>query len=172
MDETKLTALKEKIASAKLNRADLSTDEDLALAVMNLIGIEEHLHFTGQKTGNTSYYDLLQEVRTMRTDLMKRLLPKTEGETWCISKHLLSASMRSMEVGTKLQTQGRGEDAQALFKSSYDLFNMFLALKLQLLSLADIEGVTTGAAVGEERAKDEPMSLNDLMAELVNCCRE
>lgn len=169
MDEKKLQELKEKINQAKLNSADLSTDEDLALAVMNLISIEEHLHFTGQKTGNDSYYDLLLNVRTMRTSLMKRLLPHTEGETWCISKHMLSASMRAMEVGTKLHSQGREDDARELFKSSYDLFNMFLALKLKLMTLD--EAVKGEGAVAEKKP-DEPMSLNDLMAGLVNCCRE
>jgi len=30
---------------------DLSSDQDLSIAIMNLISIEEHLFFTSQKTG-------------------------------------------------------------------------------------------------------------------------
>jgi len=41
------------------NLADLSTEEDLALAVMNLINLEEHFFFTGAKTQKNEYYDLI-----------------------------------------------------------------------------------------------------------------
>src|SRR5438105_652828 len=85
---------------------DLSSDEDLSIAIMNLISIEEHLFFTSQKTGKSSYLDLLNEVRLMRTDLLKRIITDYEGEVWCISKHLLASSMRVMEVGTKALKKG------------------------------------------------------------------
>src|SRR3990167_9754991 len=73
---------------------DLSAGEDLSIGIMNLISIEEHLFFTSQKTGKKNYLDLLNEVRTMRTQLLKLIIKDYEGEVWCISKHLLSASMR------------------------------------------------------------------------------
>lgn len=47
----------EKIDSAKkVNPKDLSSDQDLTIGIMNLISIEEHLMFSGAKTGKTSYY--------------------------------------------------------------------------------------------------------------------
>ena len=48
-------------ASKKVNPKDLSSDQDLSIAIMNLISIEEHLVFSGAKTGKTSYYDLIKE---------------------------------------------------------------------------------------------------------------
>jgi len=30
---------------------DLSSDQDLTIAIMNLVGIEEHFFFTAEKTG-------------------------------------------------------------------------------------------------------------------------
>jgi hypothetical protein len=39
----------EKINELKEKIVDLSADEDLALAVMNLISMEEHLYFTAEK---------------------------------------------------------------------------------------------------------------------------
>ena len=81
---------------------DLSTEEDLALAIMNLISLEEHFYFTGAKTAKPEYFDLLIEVRALRTKLLARLIDKKEGEVWCVSKHLLATSMRLMEVGTKI----------------------------------------------------------------------
>jgi len=80
------------------NKLDLSTDEDLSLAIMNLIAIEEHLFFTAQKTGKDGYYKLLNSVRETRKKLLKRIIKEYEGEVWCTSKHLLSGSMRLMEV--------------------------------------------------------------------------
>ena len=48
-------------ATKKVNPKDLSSDQDLSIAIMNLISIEEHLVFSGAKTGKTSYYDLIKE---------------------------------------------------------------------------------------------------------------
>ena len=39
-------------AVEKGENLDLSSDEDLSIAVMNLISIEEHLFFSGGKTGD------------------------------------------------------------------------------------------------------------------------
>jgi len=85
----------------KTGKVDLSSSEDLSIAIMNLISIEEHLFFTAQKTEKPQYLDILNEVRGMRTGLLRKIIKDYEGEVWCISKHLLAASMRLMEVGTK-----------------------------------------------------------------------
>lgn len=78
----------------KKNKYDLATEEDLSLAIMNLVAIEEHLFFTGEKTGKNSYFDLLKETREMRKKLMEIIVKNPEGEGWCLSKHFLAASMR------------------------------------------------------------------------------
>ena len=90
-------------AVEKGEKLDLSSDEDLSIAVMNLISIEEHLFFSGGKTGNNKYYELLFQVREMRKTLLKKIIKNYEGEEWCISKHLLAGCMRLMEVGTKFE---------------------------------------------------------------------
>ena len=83
---------------------DLSMEEDLAIAIMNLISLEEHLCFTGLKTSKDEYFDTLNEIREMRKGLLAKMIEKNEGETWCTCKHLLSATMRLIEVGTKLHS--------------------------------------------------------------------
>ena len=85
----------------KQDKMDLSSDQDLTIAIMNLVSIEEHFFFTGAKLGKTEYYDMIKDVREMRKELLKRIVKEYEGEVWCISKHLLAASYRLMEVGTK-----------------------------------------------------------------------
>ncbi len=85
-----INALIEKFDSMKKQeKMDLSSDQDLSIAIMNLISIEEHLIFSGAKTGKTHYYDLVEEVREMRKNLLKTIIKDYEGEVWCISKHLL-----------------------------------------------------------------------------------
>src|SRR4030042_5032209 len=94
----------------KNDKVDLSSHEDLSIGIMNLISIEEHLFFTSQKTGKPQYLELLNEVRAMRAELLKRIIKDYEGEVWCISKHLLAASMRLMEVGTKELKKAEGPE--------------------------------------------------------------
>src|SRR3990167_8448177 len=96
----------------KQKELDLSSGEDLSIGIMNLISIEEHLFYTSQKTKDKKYLELLNEVRKMRTELMKEIIKDYEGEVWCISKHLLAASMRVMEVGTKELKKGNKDKAR------------------------------------------------------------
>ena len=128
-------------ASKKLNPKDLSSDQDLSIAIMNLISIEEHLVFSGAKTGKTSYYDLIKEIREMRKNLLQKIIPSYEGEVWCISKHLLATSMRLMEVGTKQQSLGKDEEAYKLFNSAYDLYCLFWGLNMGMIETKDLKWI-------------------------------
>ncbi len=140
---------------------DLSTAEDLSLAVMNLISLEEHFFFTGMKTAKDGYFDTAQDVRDVRKQLLARLMPHHEGETWCVSKHLLAATMRMMEAGNKLQSEGRKEDAKAMFDNAYKIYSIFWALKL------DLVGVEAVKATAKKSSRIE-----DLVGQLANCCDE
>jgi len=51
---------------------DLSRDQDLVIAIMNLVSIEEHFFFTAEKTGDKKYYDLLSETREMRKGITQK----------------------------------------------------------------------------------------------------
>lgn len=128
-------------ATKKVNPKDLSSDQDLTIAIMNLISIEEHLVFSGAKTGKTGFYDLIEEVREKRKNLMQKVIPAYEGEVWCISKHLLASSMRLMEVGTKQQSLGNKKQAYDLFNQAYELYCLFWGLNMNMLNVADMKWV-------------------------------
>ena len=128
-------------ASKKINPKDLSSDQDLTIAIMNLISIEEHLVFSGAKTGKNSFYDLIEEVRELRKTLMQKVIPEYEGEVWCISKHLLASSMRLMEVGTKQQSLGHKKEAYTLFNQAYELYCLFWGLNMNLLNTSDVKWI-------------------------------
>lgn len=156
--------LAKKIAAAKEKGGiDLSAEEDLSLAVMNLVSLEEHFFFTGEKTGKQEYFDLMLEVREMRKDLLAKMIPKHEGETWCASKHLLAASMRMIEVGTKLQKDGKKEEAEEMFGRAYRAYSIFWGLRLKLIAIPELK----------KMAKEEkPWTLGDIVEKLVDCCDE
>ncbi len=185
-------------ASKKVNPKDLSSDQDLSIAIMNLISIEEHLVFSGAKTGKTSYYDLIKDIRETRKNLLQKIIPSYEGEVWCMSKHLLATSMRLMEVGTKQQTLGHDEEAYKMFNTAYDMYCLFWGLNMGMMEtkelkwiepdLEEVKKITTKAAefskkeVTEPEAKDaepvesEPSSalskMKKFVRKAVDCCIE
>ena len=91
MEEKQIAEWIKKAEDVKKGSIDLSRDEDLSIALMNLISLEEHFFFTAMKTDDQSYLDMLQSVRELRTNLMKKIVKDPKGEEWCISKHLLAA---------------------------------------------------------------------------------
>ncbi len=177
------------LSMKKQDRMDLSSDEDLSIAIMNLISMEEHFFFTGAKTGDSKYYELLKQIRSMRKDLLKRIIKDYEGEVWCISKHLLAASMRVMEYGTKLQTVGKDDEAKEIFQKSYELYSLFWGLNLNLINTDDIKKIDDLAlnkhdvikdAVAQKKDKETTAAkpntfmgkLGDLVKKAIDCCIE
>ena len=178
----------EKITNEK--KLDLSVDEDLSVAIMNLISIEEHLFFTAEKTGKEKYFDLLNEAREMRKELLKKIIKDYEGENYCISKHLLAASMRLIEVGTKELNKGNKEEAKNLFNKAYKLWSLFWGINLKIVDLSDIkkggeERTEIDCSEKErDRTKKEEDSektkkkitfwdrLSKIIQKAVDCCRE
>ncbi|TSC96406.1 MAG: Uncharacterized protein Athens071426_185 [Parcubacteria group bacterium Athens0714_26] len=171
----------------KQEKMDLSSDEDLSIAIMNLVSIEEHFFFTGAKTGKTEYYDLLKDVREIRKVLLKKIIKEYEGEVWCISKHLLAASMRLMEVGTKQLGMGKKDEAAELFQKAYDLYSLFWGLNMKLIKTSDIKRIDENAINKHDYEKgglladrhSQPVSqrgflgkLGDLVKKAIDCCIE
>ena len=176
-------------SSKKLNPKDLSSDQDLTIAIMNLISIEEHLVFSGAKTNKNSFYDLIEEVRELRKTLMQKIIPSYEGEVWCISKHLLASSMRLMEVGTKQQSLHNTEEAYKLFNQAYELYCLFWGLNMNMLNVDDVkwledksaevkqlsDKIEKASAVSESPKNEKSGTLSKMNAfvrKAVDCCIE
>ncbi len=179
-------------AAKKVNPLDLSSDQDLSIALMNLISLEEHFFFSGAKTQKTGFYDLINTVRDMRKELMGRIVQKStaeSGEVWCISKHLLAASMRLMEVGTKALGAGKKGDAYNLFNKAYELYSLFWGINMNLVDLTGVqhtapavyEHAMTSCGPNSEIAESAPtrpeskstvQKLGAWVKNAVNCCIE
>lgn len=120
--------------SKKINPLDLSSDQDLSIAIMNLISIEEHLFFSGAKTHDNSFYDMIAIIREDRKELLGKIIKKYKGEVWCISKHLLAGCMRLMEVGTKAIGTGNKEEAYYMFEKAFNLYCLFWGLNTDMVN--------------------------------------
>lgn len=159
MEENKIRSLNEFVERIdqmkKQDKLDLSSDQDLSIAIMNLVSIEEHFFFTGAKLQKPEYFDLLQEARKMRGELLREIVKDPQGEEWCISKHLLAASMRLMEVGTKQQGMGRKEKAQALFQKAYDLYSLFWGINMKVIDTTDIKKIDDDALNRHDAEKNK-----------------
>lgn len=155
----------------KGEKLDLSSDEDLSIGIMNLISIEEHLFFSGNKTGKDKYFDLLNEIREIRKSLLKRIIKDYEGEVWCISKHLLAASMRLMEVGTKSLTKGDKKDATDLFKKSYQLYSLFWGLNLGLVKTENLK-LNDSKTIEFKTSTNIFDKLGQIVQKVIDCCKE
>jgi hypothetical protein len=157
----------------KQEKMDLSSDQDLTIAIMNLVSIEEHFFFTGAKLGKPEYYDMIKDVREMRKELLKKIIKEYEGEVWCISKHLLAASYRLMEVGTKQLGMDKKEEAYDLFGKAYNLYSLFWGLNMKLLNVGDIKKIDDNALNKQDEKKKGFMGkLGTLVKKAIDCCIE
>jgi len=173
LDDKKIDEFIKKVNSSKDNQLDLSSDEDLSIAIMNLISIEEHFFFTANKTNKPEYFDLLSTAREMRKELLKKIVKDPEGEVWCISKHLLAASMRLMEVGTKAHARDKKQEAEDLFKKSYQLYSLFWGLNLKLIDMGDVKKLDDNQVDKKDSDKKSILSkLGTVVQKVIDCCKE
>ena len=108
----------------------------------------------------------------MRKDLLKKIIKEYEGEVWCISKHLLAASYRLMEVGTKQLGQGKKAEAEDLFAKSYDLYSLFWGLNKKLLNISDVKKIDDDQLSAKDKKRGFMGKLGDLVKRAINCCIE
>ncbi len=145
----------------------------MSLAIMNLVSLEEHFFFTAEKTGKDEYFDLMSEAREVRKKLLARMIDSHEGETWCITKHLLAATMRIIEVGTKEYSDAKLDRAKETFALAYKIYNLFWALRLKLIDLSSVKKIDDGKLnIHDDSKTSRPWKVEDIMNKLVNCCDE
>jgi len=154
-------------------KIDLSSGEDLSIAIMSLISLEEHFYFTAQKTGKHGYYNWLDKVREIRKEMLKKLVSEPEGEVWCISKHLLASSMRLIEVGTKELHNKKANEAEKIFNRAYELYNLFWGLNLKVVPLGEVKKIDQTALDKNDKNKFPIWrKLGSVIQKVFDCCRE
>ncbi len=159
MEEKNLIKTIEEIK--KKTNLDLSSGEDLSIALMNIVSLEEHFLFSYMKTNDEKFLEYLENTRELRKKLLARIVKKDENdysEKWCISKHLLATSMRLNEVGTKYLHEGKKKEAKELFDESYNFYSLFWQINgLEDKKIKNTEGGS---------------KIKQLIRKMLDCCRE
>ncbi len=156
------------------SQADLSKDADLSIGLMNLISLEEHLAFSFAKTFDEKYLTMLSTIREIRKEFMKKLIRNPSAEEWCISKHLLAASMRLLEVGTKELDSGNESEAANYFSRGFEVYSLFmgLALDLPLQEKGSVSEKVKKNNPGLFRGSNPSVGIVETIKKLVDCCKE
>jgi len=122
MKRRKRGSLKQKQRAA----GDISKAQDLTMAVVNLISLEEHLAFTAVKTREPDFYEMARGVRKLRVQCLRELIGEPRGEVWCSVKHCLSALMRLTEVASKEKKEAK---CGFYLNSAFELYELFWLLR-------------------------------------------
>lgn len=139
---------------------DLSSGEDLSIALMNLVSLEEHAYFSYIKTDDKKFLELLNKVREIRKEHLKKIVNERNGEVWCMSKHLLASSIRLIETGNKFLKEGKKKEAEELFKDAFELYSMFWQINLKNKKLNLLR---------KEKGKGK---FSQALKKLLDCCKE
>ncbi len=138
------------------NKLDLSSGEDLSIALMNLVSLEEHAYFSYMKTEDEKFLELLNKVREIRKEHLKKIVKENDAEVWCISKHLLASSMRLIETGNKFLKERKNQETEKLYEDAFELYSLFWEINLKPI----------------KNIKTEKGKFSDKLKKLLDCCRE
>ena len=113
-------------AIKKVNPRDLSSDQDLTIALMNMIAVEELCPDTN--IGNM--------VADLRAKMMHHVV--RTNRFMLISHELLAKSMQLMTDGINALKNGNTKQAYELFDKSYEFYILFWGVNMELISADDI----------------------------------
>lgn len=151
--------IKQVLEFNKKQELDLSSGEDLSIGLMNLISLEEHAYFSYIKTSDEKFLELLNKVREIRKEHLKKIVNEKDGEVWCMSKHLLASSIRLIETGNKFLKDGKKKEAEKLYEDAFELYSMFWMINLKEGSIKSLN-------------KREKSGFSQVLKKLLDCCKE
>ena len=150
------------------NELDLSAGEDLSIALMNIVSLEEHSFFSFVKTRDEKFLEILETCRELRKRLLAKIVKKDDSEKWCMSKHLLASSMRLYEVGNRLLHENKNEEAKQSYTDAAELYALFWKLNLEVKE--NYGDIVVKNSINYE-AK-EKKSIFSGIKKLLECCKE
>ena len=141
---------------------DISVWEDLSIALMNLVGLEEHCFFSYVKTQDEKFLKILETVRELRKKLLALIVKKDDdSEKWCMSKHFLASSMRLYEVANRLLHEGKEKEAKEMYKDAAELYGLFWTLNIDTKNKINLKEVSK-----------ESKGIFASVKKLLECCME
>ena len=158
---TAISEIKEK------NELDLSAGEDLSIALMNIVSLEEHSFFSYVKTKDEKFLGILEICRELRKRLLAKIVNKDDdSEKWCMSKHLLASSMRMYEVGNRYLHEKKMDEAKQSYEDAAELYALFWKLNLGDSSVDSLPKNSISYNTQEKK------SIFSGIKKLLGCCKE
>ncbi|MEK6893131.1 MAG: hypothetical protein AABX07_02915 [Nanoarchaeota archaeon] len=149
------------------NILDLSAVEDLSIALMNIISLEEHSFFSFVKTQDEKFLKIIETSRELRKKLFIKVVKKDESETWCMSKHLLASSMRLYEVGNRFLHEKKIDEAKKFYGDAAELYALFWKLNFD----KEIDNKIV-AELNVNYKENEKKGIFSNIKKLLECCKE
>jgi len=101
--------------------------EDLKLCE-NLVTLETHAFDSYSSTKNDYFLNVGKTCREIRTKYLKKIAKGTEGQVWCMSKHICEVLIRIQELTTRAMSEGDIDSAKDMAGDSQIFTEMFLML--------------------------------------------
>ena len=151
------------------NELDLSGGEDLSIALMNIVSLEEHSFFSYVKTKDEKFLEILETCRELRKKLLAKIVRKDDdSEKWCMSKHLLASSMRMYEVGNRYLHERKMDEAKQSYEDAAELYALFW--KLNFDKSSDKNDIVAKSSINYNT--QEKKSIFSGIKKLLECCKE
>ena len=142
-------SLKSRVEAAdldkKVNPLDLSADQDLSIALMNLLILERQ----SSAFGCPALYD---SVYAMRRNLMTSILKDKAIND--VAARLLLVAMLDMDAGVRLLQDGDNAGAYKLFDSSYESYSMFWGINMGMVDKKVAEEILNKENTSKAEFKD------------------
>lgn len=120
----------------KANKLDLSSDQDLTIALMNLISIERYI----ENDAEHDFSQLKSMVNDLRVALMGKIVKKSD-KNFDVLCDLLGRSAVMMNDGFVALENQNDVRAYELFDAAFGAYSMFWGVCMGLADATDVENV-------------------------------
>ena len=110
------------------DKKDVGFIHDLIFGLQNLISIEHHCIESYSTTGRKIYLEIATKIRRNRSKWMYKFIKESDGQNYCISKHLLASAQAMKEIGNRFIEQNDEKSAKECFDESTDYEGIFILL--------------------------------------------
>lgn len=91
---------------------DVGFLDDALSLIQNLGSAEHHLASSYAETKDQDYIELLTVVRRDRSEVLSRICPKSEGQLYCMIKHISVAMQNFKELANRFLEEGNLDCAE------------------------------------------------------------
>ena len=120
----------------KVNKLDLSSDQDLTIGLMNLISIERYI----ENNVAHDYSQLKLMVTDLRVGLMGKIVKKSDKKFDALCD-LLGRSAMMMNDGFRALENKNRVRAYELFDAAFEVYSMFWGVCMGLVDITDTENI-------------------------------